>query len=113
MKKSEAENQQVIQHRIRSLQIFLDFVHSHPVLSADKVFHEFLAENPAWNVNVLDSNLAASVKSEIDDPEFGVVISQVNAFQEALERIEKTQSKILKAHKGTVCQCPFELVFNG
>jgi hypothetical protein len=102
MKKSEAENQQVIQHRIRSLQIFLDFVQTHPVLCEDKVFHEFLAENPAWSVNVLDSNPTATVKSELDDHEFGAVIGQVHAFQEALERIEKTQSKILKAHKGTI-----------
>lgn len=101
MKKSEVVNQQIIQHRIRSLQIFLDFISSHPVLSEDKVFHEFISENPTWSVNVLESHPSAAItKFEMDDLEFGPMLGQVNAFEEALQRIEKTQSKILKAHKG-------------
>lgn len=106
MKKSETENQQIIQHRIRSLQIFLDFVQAHPVLSADKIFFEFISENQGWSVNIIDSSSAANSKttSESDDPQCNQLASQVNSFQEALQRIETTQSKILKAQKGTLDQ---------
>lgn len=46
--KSEVVNQRVIQQRIRALQVFLDFIEMHPILSKDPTYQTFIAPEANW-----------------------------------------------------------------
>lgn len=46
--KSNEVNQKVIQQRIRALQVFLEYIDGHPVLSKDDCYTKFLSDTPNW-----------------------------------------------------------------
>lgn len=46
--KSTEASQRLIQQRIRALQVFLDFIDGHPVLSKDPVYQKFISSDSSW-----------------------------------------------------------------
>lgn len=118
LKKAQVVNQQIVQHRIRLLQTFIDFIQSHPSLSKDAVFIRFISEDPSWvQLGVLPNCLlyasgkaeavysespeqSAAKSAEAVNPKHAEVFERVGSLQDILEGLEKSQGKIHKGYKG-------------